>query len=133
MEKLNKWNRLSYLKMVVVVMCLGLLSRRFSVYIPDVIDLFLGDSLWALMIYLSIRMLFINWSKKKAAFIGLLFCFLIELSQLYHSNWIDAIRQTTLGGLILGYGFLWSDLVSYLLGILVGYIIDIMVNKNPQT
>jgi len=40
---------------------------------------------------------------------------------------------TILGGLILGYSFLWSDLVSYLLEILFGYIIDIIINKNPQT
>jgi hypothetical protein len=34
------------------------------------------------------------------------------------------IRRTTLGGLILGYGFLWSDLAAYLLGIMAGTIID---------
>ena len=43
--------------------------------------------------------------------------------------WIDAIRNTTLGGLILGFGFLWSDLVCYTIGIIVGAIIDIMINK----
>lgn len=122
--------RLSYLIMVLIVMSLGLLSRRLNTYIPDFIDLFLGDSLWALMIYFLIRMLFINWSKKKSAFIGLLFCFVIELSQLYHNSWIDAIRKTTLGGLILGYGFLYSDLASYLLGIILGYIIDIIINRK---
>jgi hypothetical protein len=112
---------------LLVVICLGLLSRRLNAYIPDLIDLFLGDSLWAFMIYLLIRILFINWSQKQAASIGLLFCFMIELTQLYHSNWIDAIRNTTLGGLVLGYGFLWSDLIAYLLGILLGYIIDVMI------
>lgn len=115
-----------------VVICLGLLSRRLNSYIPDVIDLFLGDSLWALMIYVLIRMLFINWSKKKAAYIGLIFCFIIELTQLYHNNWIDAIRKTTLGGLVLGYGFLWSDLAAYLLGILLGYIIDVKIQGTKK-
>lgn len=115
-----------------VVICLGLLSRRLNAYIPDVIDLFLGDSLWALMIYVLIRMLFINWSKKKAACIGLLFCFIIELTQLYHNNWIDDIRKTTLGGLVLGYGFLWSDLAAYLLGILLGYIIDVKIQGTKR-
>lgn len=115
-----------------VVICLGLLSRRLNAYIPDVIDLFLGDSLWALMIYVLIRMLFINWSKKKAAYIGLIFCFIIELTQLYHNNWIDAIRKTTLGGLVLGYGFLWSDLAAYLLGILLGYIIDAKIQGTKM-
>ncbi|MGD9569102.1 MAG: DUF2809 domain-containing protein [Sedimentibacter sp.] len=130
MRKLSICNRLFYLIMVLAVMCLGLLSRRFNAYIPDAIDLFLGDSLWALMIYFLIRMLFINLSKKKAVYYGLLFCLMIELSQLYHSSWIDAIRSTTLGGLVLGYGFLWSDLVSYILGISLGYFVDTSISRK---
>ena len=54
----------------------------------------------------------------------------IEISQLYHAPWIDAIRNTILGGLILGFGFLWSDLVCYTIGIIIGIIIDIMINKT---
>ena len=34
----------------------------------------------------------------------------VEESQLYHASWIDSIRGTTLGALVLGHGFLWSDL-----------------------
>lgn len=45
-----------------------------------------------------------------------MFFYGIELSQLYHALWIDAIRNTTLGGLIIGFGFLWSDLVCYTIG-----------------
>jgi glycopeptide antibiotics resistance protein len=98
-------------------------------YIPDIFDLFLGDSLWALMVYLFIRMLFKNWTSKKVVVAGILFCFVIEFSQLYHDEWIDVIRRTTLGGLILGYGFLWSDLAAYLLGIGFGIIIDRIIEK----
>ena len=54
-------------------------------------------------------------------------CFLIELSQLYHSPWIDAVRQTRLGGLVLGFGFLWSDLVTYTVGGLVGLVLETKV------
>ena len=130
MRKFNNCNRLSYLIMALVVMCLGLLSRRINAYIPDLMDIFLGDTLWALMVYFLIRVLFSNSTKKKAAFYGLLFCFAIELSQIYHSSWIDTIRNTTIGGLILGYGFLWSDLVSYLLGIVLGYFIDTSISEK---
>lgn len=120
----HKRYRPFYLIMIFIVICLGLLSRRMTTYIPDIIDLYLGDSLWALMIYLIICMFFNSWPIKKVTLISILFCFLIEFSQLYHSNWIDMIRRTTLGGLILGYGFLWRDLVAYLLGIGFGIIID---------
>lgn len=127
----HKSNRLVYLFRIFIVICLGLLSRRMTDYIPDIIDLFLGDLLWALMVYLIIRMLFGNWPIKKVVLIGILFCFIIEFSQLYHVNWIDTIRRTTLGGLILGYGFLWSDLIAYLLGIGSGAAIDFFIyNKD---
>jgi hypothetical protein len=78
MRKLVNSNRLYYLMVLPAVICLGLLSRWLNAYIPDVIDLYLGDSLWELMIYLLIRMLFINWSQKQAAFVGLLFCFIMS-------------------------------------------------------
>ncbi|MEG0772853.1 DUF2809 domain-containing protein [Clostridium sp.] len=120
----RKHNTLLYLLIVFIVIFLGLLSRRITEYIPDIIDLFLGDSLWALMVYFIIRTLFKNSTAKKVALIALLFCFTIEISQLYHGDWIEVIRGTTLGGLILGYGFLWTDLGAYLLGVGFGIIID---------
>lgn len=122
--------RVYYLFLVLVVMCLGLLSRKMTAYIPDIIDLFLGDFLWAMMVYFMIRMMFINLTIRKAAFFGIIFCFFIEISQLYHSSWIDAIRRTTLGGLILGYGFLWSDLSAYFFGVCFGAALDGLKNKN---
>lgn len=41
---------------------------------------------------------------------------LIEFSQLYHSPWLDALRATRGGGLLLGHLFLWSDVVCVALG-----------------
>ena len=41
---------------------------------------------------------------------------------LYHAPWIDNLRQTTLGGLVLGFGFLWSDIFCYTIGIIIGVI-----------
>lgn len=125
----NNRNRLLYAVLVVVVMILGLLSRKFKYIIPDFIDTYLGDALWALMIYQGVAFVFNKKKIKIVAVIGLTFCYLIEISQLYHAFWIDNIRRTTLGGLILGYGFLWSDLVAYSLGIVVGIFVDIIISK----
>lgn len=125
-----KRNRLFYMLMIFIVICLGLLSRKMNSYIPDSIDLYLGDSLWALMIYLLTGILFNNWPIKRVALAGTAFCFLIELSQLYHADWIDMLRSTTLGGLVLGYGFLWSDLAAYLMGIGIGILIDYKLSRR---
>ncbi|MCA9011825.1 MAG: DUF2809 domain-containing protein [Planctomycetaceae bacterium] len=38
--------------------------------------------------------------------------------------WLDSLRQTILGRLILGFGFLWSDLLCYTAGVAIGIGID---------
>jgi F0F1-type ATP synthase assembly protein I len=113
-----------YAGMALIVMALGLYSRKKANLIPDFLDTYLGDSLWALMIFFILGFVFRSMQTRKIALMGLSFCYLIELSQLYKADWIDKIRETTLGGLILGYGFLWSDLAAYVVGIGMGVIIE---------
>jgi Flp pilus assembly protein TadB len=50
----------------------------------------------------------------------------VELSQLYHAPWIDSMRSTTVGGLLLGYGFLWSDLACYAAGVGLASLIEMI-------
>jgi hypothetical protein len=66
---------------------------------------------------------------KQIAFFSLLFCYAIEVSQLYQAPWINAIRNTTLGALVLGSGFLWSDLLAYALGVGMAFLIEKFVFK----
>lgn len=128
--KKHGYLRLFYLCIIFLLICLGLLSRRFINYIPNIINLYLGDLLWAIMIFFIFRIIFLNKPVKKIALYGVLFCFFIEFSQLYHDTWIDAIRKTIIGGLILGYGFLWSDLIAYSLGVFTGALIDRRIYKK---
>lgn len=110
-------------------MILGILSRKMG-NLPEIISLYSGDILWALMVFLIISFIF---NKKSTIFTiswAIIFSYSIEISQLYHAPWIDAIRNTTLGSLILGFGFLWSDLVCYTIGILIGIVIDVIINKT---
>lgn len=124
-----KRNKLLYLLLTIIVMLLGLLSRKIE-GLPEIISLYSEDILWALMVFLLFAFLF---NKKSTIFIiswAIICSYSIEISQLYHAPWIDAIRNTVLGGLILGFGFLWSDLVCYTIGIIIGIIIDIIINKT---
>lgn len=124
-----KRNKLLYLLLTIIVMLLGLLSRKIE-GLPEIISLYSEDILWALMVFLLFAFLF---NKKSTIFIiswAIICSYSIEISQLYHAPWIDSIRNTTLGGLILGFGFLWSDLVCYTIGIIIGIIIDIIINKT---
>ncbi|ALL24262.1 DUF2809 domain-containing protein [Bacillus tropicus] len=128
----TKRNRLLYAMFTILVIILGLSSRKFAFALPALLNDYLGDALWALMIFIGFGFLFPKIETKKLAFISLMFCYGIEVSQLYHAEWIDSIRATTLGGLVLGYGFLWSDLVAYTIGVGVGMFCEFMLRKKKR-
>ncbi|MDA1609939.1 MULTISPECIES: DUF2809 domain-containing protein [Bacillus] len=128
----TKRNRLLYAIFTIIVIILGLSSRKFAFALPELLNDYLGDALWALMIFIGFGFLFPKIETKKLAFISLIFCYGIEMSQLYHAEWIDNIRATTLGGLVLGYGFLWSDLVAYTIGVGIGFLFEFILRTNKR-
>lgn len=122
-------NRLLYAVLTITVIILGLGSRKFAYVLPDLLNSYLGDALWALMVFIGFGFLFHKMETKKVALLSLLFCYGIEMSQLYHAEWIDSIRATTLGGLVLGYGFLWSDVLAYTIGVGIGMLCELTFRK----
>ncbi|MFN2746437.1 MULTISPECIES: ribosomal maturation YjgA family protein [Bacillus] len=111
-------------------MAAGLGVRKMAGMLPDIVNSYAGDALWALMIFFGFGFLFNKAGTRAVALGALLFCFLIEFSQLYHAPWIDRLRTIPLGGLILGYGFLWSDLFAYLLGVGAGSVLELFSRKR---
>ena len=122
-----KSSRITYLTAAIAVVVLGLSSRRYSRVLPEFLASYAGDTLWALTAFLGVGMLFRRWSTLRVCVTALLFAFAIELSQLYHSPWVDQIRRTMVGGFVLGYGFLWSDLLCYVVGISIGCTLDMQL------
>ncbi|MDR6941929.1 ribosomal maturation YjgA family protein [Mucilaginibacter pocheonensis] len=118
-------SKITYFVLIIITIIAGLLSRHFAI-----IPLFIGDILWALMVYFIIRFIFIRKPVKLLVTGSLLFCYAIEFSQLYKAPWINDLRQTLFGRLVLGAGFLWSDLLCYTLGVGIGIWIDMSLNKR---
>lgn len=116
--------RTFYAAFAVITIITGLLVRTLSGYLYPVINLYAGDALYAVMIYFIIS--FFRPSNKTVhkALIALVICYAIEFSQLYQAPWINAVRQTLPGRLVLGSGFLYSDLLAYAIGIMVALILD---------
>lgn len=114
-----KSNRLNYLILILFVLILGILSRKILG-----IPLFIGDVLYAVLIYFGFRFLIMDSKKSTSLLLSLLFCFGIEILQLIQIDWLIAIRKTTLDHYILGEGFLWLDLIFYTRGTLSAYSID---------
>ena len=116
--------RITYLILALATTLVGLASRRYRPHLPSFIGEYSGDVLWALMLFLVVSFAFAGRPLFQRCIVSLVLAFAVEVSQLYHSPWIDGIRSTTLGGLVLGFGFLWSDLVCYLVGIAAGVLAD---------
>lgn len=86
--------------------------------------------LYAIMIYFLVRFLFPKARTKTTFLISLLICYIIETLQLYQADWIVSIRATTLGRLILGQGFLWSDILAYTFGIGIVFMIENILKSS---
>jgi hypothetical protein len=100
------------------IIILGIFSRKI-----DGIPPFIGDLLYAMMIYSALRMIFLK-PLRCTALTALMICFAIEFSQLIRSGWIIEIRKTLFGRYVLGQGFLWGDLLAYSLGVAIALIVD---------
>jgi hypothetical protein len=122
--------RINYALTVLVIIILGIASRKVSNQLPFFIADNSGDVLWAGMVYFGFRCLFTIKSLQWAFGASLIFSFLIEFSQLYQADWINVIRHTTLGALILGKGFLIVDLIRYFIGITISYLADLFALKH---
>lgn len=116
-----------------LVLVLGLLSRSSWPAFPPFIRAYSGDVLWALLVYLLIRWLRPQQRLYLSALVAGLIALGIEISQLYHAPWIDTLRHTRIGGLILGFGFLWSDLICYACGITLGLICEMAAQAMRKT
>ncbi len=115
-------SRFVYALLILAVILLGLASRAKASqsHLPQFISDYAGDTLWALMAFLGIGFLLPRLSTWRVAALAFGFAVLIECSQLYHAPWIEALRHTRIGELILGFGFLWSDVVCYAVGVACG-------------
>ena len=106
---------------------LGLASRRYGAGLPALVAEYAGDTLWAVMAFIIVGVLAPEWPTSRVAVTALLASYADEVSQLYHAPWIDAIRNTRLGALTLGYGFLWSDIVCYTVGVALCVVVERLI------
>ena len=116
--------RLVYALMAVAVIAVGLLWRSGLIPLPQWLSNNGGDALWALMVFVGIGFLIPRASTLVVALLALTFSWGVEFSQLYHAPWIDAVRATLPGRLVLGTTFNWPDLPAYALGIALGVLAE---------
>ncbi len=107
-----------YLGGIGLLIALGLLSRKVG-FLPDCF----GDALWAMTVYCCWRIILVNKSRLVSAAAALITSFAVEFSQLLTPDWLVKVRSTFLGHMLLGQGFLWTDLIAYAVGVLIVFLI----------
>lgn len=114
--------RISYALALPMVMGVGLALRSgaAAAVFPELVVKYGGDALWALLVFLGLRLVSARAPIWVAAAGALAFAYGIEFSQLYHAGWIDAWRARRLGAVILGSTFNWPDFPAYTLGVALG-------------
>ena len=128
---LPKRNRWRYTMLLAVVIGCGLLTRTIPGALPEFTVHHVGDALWAVMIFLLAG---IAQPRARTGVVFLLataICFAVECSQLYQAEWTKALRGHPLGALVLGHGFLWTDLVAYSAGTSVAAFVDSLLQRRP--
>ncbi len=120
-------SRLVTAALLLLTIALGLASRRFAPALPHFIAAYAGDALWAAMVFWIAAFVRPRANTRTLAAVALGVSFAVELSQLYQARWVNEIRDTRLGALALGHGFLWSDLVCYAAGVAAAAAVDLVL------
>lgn len=101
---------------IIVLIPLGLYSRHVD-WLPKET----GDALWAMMVFSFWRIILVKSKLRTVAIVSLAHSFIVEFSQLLRWPWLVSFRDTFVGHMMLGQGFLWPDLVAYVIGIIIIY------------
>ena len=117
-------NRFVLALFALLVIAIGLTSRRGYVPFPAVLQNYPGDALWAWVVLLCVAWMRPAITRSQLVVWSLVIAFAIELLQLYQAPWIQAVRANKLAYLVLGNGFDPLDLLAYVVGIAIGAAVD---------
>ena len=112
-------------------LCLGIIAcglalRRFGLGLglPSSVVKYGGSVLWGTMVFFLVVILAPRWSRWRIAAISAAIAIGVELFRLVHAPWLDAIRLTIAGALLLGRIFSPWDILAYGVGIIFGMLLD---------
>ena len=119
-----KRSRVTTVGLVAIAIAAGLLSRHLADALPPVIAAYAGDVLWAFMVFWVFAVLAPRARTTVLAAVAFTVSVVVEATQAWNAPWLVALRETRIGALVLGRGFLTSDLVCYAVGVMLAAVID---------
>jgi hypothetical protein len=116
--------------LLAATVALGLASRRWP--LPGVFAEYTGDGLYAVAAFWALALVAPGARGGALALAAFGASGLVELAQLVHGGWLDAVRATRVGGLLLGHGFQVADLVAYGVGAVLAWGADRALLRNAS-
>lgn len=122
--------RVSFIVAAFATIIVGLIVHLAASGLPARARDFLGDALWATMMVWWVSALAPSARVLSRAAAALAISWAVELSQLYQTPTLDAVRDTTLGRLVLGSGFDARDLIAYAVGVLGAVVLETLIRRR---
>lgn len=122
--------RALYVALLLTTIGLGLASRGSAAALPEFVRTYAGDILWATAAYWGLSLVMPQAARARRALGAFGVAVAVEISQLFHPAWLDALRRTRPGGWLLGFGFLWSDLACYAAGVMLAMAVDSLLSAR---
>ncbi len=133
------WKRkIVYLALFCFCTWLALATRKYPHWFHPFVVEYAGDTIWAGMFVFLLRIFFPRTALWKLCLFTYAAGVIVELQQLLQWDWLVAIRSTYIGRLVLGVGFVATDLICYAVGVLLAWPLIIFIerivdrNSTPQ-
>ena len=110
--------RVAYVALALGTIVLGLTVHSCGDALGATSRDIVGDIIWGAMIAWWVAAIAPRHSLRARSVAAVVVCFVVELSQLFHTPGLDMLRRTTLGQLTLGTGFDVRDFLAYTVGVL---------------
>lgn len=131
---MRKRKRLPLLLLLPLLIAAALATRREEAsFLPEFVVRFGGDTLWASATYVLLALLRPSAPPFELFLTTVVLAVIVETSQLIQAEWLVRLRHTFPFGYLLGYGFLWSDLLCYTAGAFLAYIPDRLIRERRDS
>ena len=121
--------RLITLLLIVIITPIGFISKFYSgpgaYWVNNSLGGILYEIFWCLVVFLFLP-------KARAYFIAssvFIITSILEILQLWHPPFLQAIRNTFIGRTLIGTSFVWSDFLYYIVGCSIGLLMKHLIRK----
>jgi hypothetical protein len=108
--------RLKLLPVIFLIFIAGLGSKCYTGIGQEWVTSYVGDLLLPLFMILGVALFFPKTSPLPITVGVLSYNIVIEITQLWHAPFLEALRPTLFGKIFLGSYFAWNDIVCYFIG-----------------